>query len=318
MNFFHVPSGFVGTEVNKDFNIFCSDKCLKKLVDGTLTCNCGEYYQYYEWAWDNNNNNTDVKMSRKGKHVIFHPTYSSGTAVVKGNKIFQQNCHYYWEIRIMSELYGTDVMIGVGTTGFNFADRRHEFCSLLGIDSNSWGYSYHGYIQHDKLVRQYGSPFGMGSIIGLHLDMCNGTLEYFLNRKSLGVAFKDLKGKELYPMVSSTAANSTINICCCISRNPTLQLLCLGKIVEQRNLYKQYREIPGLTKIYDKQYIWMTPQYVDEKKRLAELDEEVTLSLVNKFDYTKCTNMNIFLEDDDSMSEDLFSSYPLDTHEYYV
>lgn len=78
-------------------------------------------------------------------------------------------------------------MIGVGTSGLNFLDWRDEFCSLLGIDSHSWGYSYHGNIQHDNLVRKYGSPFGMGSIIGLHLDMCSGTLEYYLNRKPLGI-----------------------------------------------------------------------------------------------------------------------------------
>lgn len=61
-------------------------------------------------------------------------------------------------------------------------------------------------------------------------------------------------------MVSSTAANSTIQISCCISRKPTLQLLCLDKIIKQKKMYKKYREIPGLTKIYDNQYIWMIPQ----------------------------------------------------------
>lgn len=74
-----------------------------------MQCNCGEDYQYYEWSWENNNS-PDVKMSKEDKHVIFHPTYSSGTAVVKGNKSFQKNYHYYWEIKIMSELYGTDVV----------------------------------------------------------------------------------------------------------------------------------------------------------------------------------------------------------------
>lgn len=77
-------------------------------------------------------------------------------------------------------------MIGVGTSKVILEDWQFKFCSLLGIDSESWGYSYHGSIQHNKLRRKYGIPFGLGSIIGVHLDMCNGTLEYFLNRISLG------------------------------------------------------------------------------------------------------------------------------------
>lgn len=77
-------------------------------------------------------------------------------------------------------------MIGVGTSKITLNERQYKFCSMLGFDDQSWGYSYRGIIQHDKMIRKYGSVFGLGSIIGVHLDMCTGTLEYFLNRKSLG------------------------------------------------------------------------------------------------------------------------------------
>lgn len=32
----------------------------------------------------------------------------------------------------------------------------------------------------------YGRRFDKGSIIGVHLNMCEGTLEYYLNRRRLG------------------------------------------------------------------------------------------------------------------------------------
>lgn len=302
--------------IDKTYNSFCTDQCLKELIDGKLQCKCGEDTTLFDWTWQNENS-SNIKMSEEGKEVLFHPVYSSGTAAVRGNVPFQQNYHYYWEIKMVSKLYGTDVMIGVGTSKIILADWKFKFCSLLGIDSESWGYSYHGNIQHNKLRRKYGTKFGLGSIIGVHLDMCSGTLEYFLNRKSLGIAFRGLKGKELYPMVCSTAAQSAVRVTCCVSKESTLQMSCLERIMKHSALFNQYRKIPGLTRICDKQYFWMQPQpEPDEKRRLAELDEDVALSLVdgsylNKNKKLKSVRLISLLydqelEDNDSDSNDIF------------
>jgi hypothetical protein len=35
-------------------------------------------------------------------------------------------------------------------------------------------------------MQPYGPPYGRGSIIGVHLDMWKGTLQFYLNRKPLG------------------------------------------------------------------------------------------------------------------------------------
>jgi hypothetical protein len=35
-------------------------------------------------------------------------------------------------------------------------------------------------------MQPYGRPYGLGSIIGVHLDMWKGTLQFYLNRKPLG------------------------------------------------------------------------------------------------------------------------------------
>jgi len=43
-----------------------------------------------------------------------------------------------------------------------------------------------GYIQHKGKMQPYGPPYGRGSIIGVHLDMWKGTLQFYLNRKPLG------------------------------------------------------------------------------------------------------------------------------------
>lgn len=151
-------------------------------------------------------------------------------------------------------------MVGVGTRRVGLSDRTYRFCSMLGMDANSWGYSYQGKIQHSRIVRTYGSKYNCGSLVGVHLDTCQGTIEFYLNRKPLGVAYTGLKGIELYPMVCSTAAKSAMRITCSIQFESTLQLKCLQLIVNTPHLYKEYCDIKGLKRIYDQNYFWMVPK----------------------------------------------------------
>lgn len=83
-------------------------------------------------------------------------------------------------------------MIGVCTGDLDLDHCRHVFCSMIGLDSNSWGISYTGQIQHKQLKESYSSKFGQGAIIGVHLDMWHGTLSFYKNRKPLGVLSKVL------------------------------------------------------------------------------------------------------------------------------
>ena len=44
----------------------------------------------------------------------FHLEYSSGTAAARGTKALSEGQHY-WEVLMQSAVYGTDMMIGLGT-----------------------------------------------------------------------------------------------------------------------------------------------------------------------------------------------------------
>lgn len=74
-----------------------------------LTCECGEDISNdMEWGWDTENAIPHTEFN--GKNVIFHPYYSQGTSVIRGNKVLKPHMHHYWEIKIISSLSGTDIV----------------------------------------------------------------------------------------------------------------------------------------------------------------------------------------------------------------
>lgn len=91
---------------NEDKKNLCNDS-INAALQYQLTCECGEEASNdLEWCWDTENAIPHTQFN--GKHVIFHPFYSQGTSVIRGNKVLKRNMHHYWEIKIISSLSGTD------------------------------------------------------------------------------------------------------------------------------------------------------------------------------------------------------------------
>lgn len=243
---------------------FCD--CWPNADEHFIRCSCGEDSKDidYEWSWDEASSSDSTVLYKENREVRFHPGYSSGTAAVRGDSTFKFGHVYYWEIKILTTLYGTDVMIGVGTPKVELNNSRFSFCSLLGADKESWGFSYKGKSQHNGVTEKYGSPFDKGSIIGIYLNMWTGRLEFFLNRMPLGVAYKVLQDQELYPMVCSTAAKSAVRIILTRSRPISLKLLSLENIGPSEELLREYlKTMPGLRNYV--QNLWWIIKDTDEQ-----------------------------------------------------
>ena len=125
---------------------------------------------------------------------------------------------------------------------------------LIGSDKNSWGLSYKGTVWHDGKSKKYCEPFyETKTVIGVHLDLYRGTLKFYCNGKSLGEAFTGLNkvNQELFPIISSTATNSELEVgkrtcrylslqekCChtvvrCLKRKEDVGVLPLPPIIKQ-------------------------------------------------------------------------------------
>ncbi|CAL1675803.1 unnamed protein product [Lasius platythorax] len=201
-----------------------------------------------EWTWekeDSLNMTLSIRLEDNNSVVIFHPVYSTGTAVVKGNKLLEKGQHHFWEILMLSKIHGTDVMIGVGTANAKLDIGSFRFCSLLGYDQESWGFSYRGLIQHNKVMQKYGTTFDKGQLVGVHLDAWSGTLQFFLDRKPLGVAYSRLNNVALYPLISCTVAHCSMKLTYSCSMPVSLQTACLAILSPSQKAYLS-KAFPGL------------------------------------------------------------------------
>ncbi|KAK9952961.1 hypothetical protein ABG768_016987 [Culter alburnus] len=195
----------------------------------TLSCTCGEEEQGCDWVWDDEGKSSSVSLSCSNRKVSFHSEYSCGTAAIRGAKALGDGQHF-WEIKMTSPVYGTDMMVGIGTSEVNLDQFKHSFCSLLGTDEDSWGLSYTGQLHHKGSKVNFSSRFGQGSIIGVHLDSWHGTLSFYKNRRCIGIAATHLQNKRLFPMVCSTAAKSSMKLIRSHSAPTTLQYLCCTQL----------------------------------------------------------------------------------------
>ncbi|XP_068115556.1 SPRY domain-containing SOCS box protein 3-like [Hyperolius riggenbachi] len=192
-------------------------------------------YVRESWLWESNGPTSLAELSECRREVYFHtdPVLEScGTAGVRGNTGFLQGEHY-WEVSFLEPPSGLSVMVGVGTGRAALHAGNFQYVNLLGMDSQSWGLSYKGAVWHGSTSRRYTEPFyDKGTVIGVLLNMEEGTLTFFKDRQSLGVAFSGLHKVQppIYPMVSSTSPGTelALGLCCCSL--PTLEERCLSTL----------------------------------------------------------------------------------------
>ena len=81
--------------------------------------------------------------------------------------------------------------------------------------------------------RNYGRGWGKDDIVGVHYDSWRGNIQFYVNRKPLGVAYQGLPPAEMFPVVSSTAAKSEVKLISALSFPNTLQFECFKTLSEK-------------------------------------------------------------------------------------
>ncbi|XP_067006832.1 SPRY domain-containing SOCS box protein 3 [Anabrus simplex] len=203
------------------------------------------------WTWNRRDRSHEVRLYGPGLRVAhFHPNWSSGTAGVRGTRVLN-NGRYYWELRISQRIFGTSMMFGVGTR----RARLHvdAFLNLLGEDENGWGLSHKGLLWHGGRWTHYTKPFreNEATTVGVLFDGIAGTLTYYKDGTSLGVAFKGLNEvrEPLYPIICSTAAKTEMTLAVMKRDFVNLQDRCRAVILKRIRQQTQLDKLALPTRI---------------------------------------------------------------------
>ncbi|KAF0988986.1 hypothetical protein HZS_4169 [Henneguya salminicola] len=195
-----------------------------------------------DWVWKNSQN-MDARFEEDNTVVIFHPDFSSGTEIIVGNIQFVKGNVYFWEIELLSPVYGTDMMVGFLTEDFNSKPYQFLFRSALGENEHSWGVSYHGYSQHcgikSKIIRNfYPSKFSEGTKIAFQIDTWNGHVSLYINGHPHGIVWRSQKfvNKTIHPAISSTAARTKMKLLTTYSSRITLNYLASRALAQQYSM----------------------------------------------------------------------------------
>jgi SPRY domain-containing SOCS box protein 3 len=290
----------------------------KGYIPDLVKCRCGEDVTNtpsMHWLWHQQSieeDGTDAIAATadtlvRGGDITFHQIYSQGTAIVRGERELKVGMVHFWEMRIITALAGTDVMFGIGTDKVDLNQFKFHFISALGSNAQSWGFSYHGKIQHNGIKRPYGQKFTQGCIVGVFLDRTRGHLEFFLNRRSLGIAYTNIPldpSVRLYPMVCSTAAKSVVRLINSTSQLDCLQLRAFKALSKQSKALAELQQMPGLRPVINSYWFLAPPTRYSQRSVEHDIADEAVLS---KAQVSRLGRKQKF-KDDDTDINDLYSN----------
>ena len=176
-----------------------------------------EVMQKHSWSPDDRSLNIFVKEDDK---LTFHRhPVAQSTDCIRGKVGYTKGLHV-WEIVWNTRQRGTHAVVGVATSEAPLHSNGYQ--SLVGSNTESWGWDLgRNKLYHDSKNNQGATypanlapdeTFIVPDSFLVVLDMDDGTLSFVVDGQYLGVAFRGLKGKKLYPVVSAVWGHCEITM----------------------------------------------------------------------------------------------------------
>jgi hypothetical protein len=155
---------------------------------------------------------TGVGNEVRGNYATLNALDNGGLVLTEGNlgfslpsagnwrtargTIFVTSGKWYWEVTANTYVSG-----GV-PFGFGIADATALLTNDIGSNAGGWVYESNGNKKNNGSSVSYGASWTTGNIIGVALDMDNGTVVFYKNGASQGTAYSSgLSGKAIAPIV---------------------------------------------------------------------------------------------------------------------
>ncbi|XP_061197714.1 SPRY domain-containing SOCS box protein 1-like [Saccostrea cucullata] len=170
----------------------------------------------HSWNADDRSLNIFVKDDDK---LTFHRhPVAQSTDCIRGKVGYTRGLHV-WEIIWSTRQRGTHAVVGVATSDAPLHCVGYQ--SLVGSNCESWGWDlgrnklYHDVKNNPGVTYpslNSDENFVVPDSFLVVLDMDEGTLSFVVDGQYLGVAFRGLKGRKLYPIVSAVWGHCEITM----------------------------------------------------------------------------------------------------------
>ncbi|CDQ90129.1 unnamed protein product [Oncorhynchus mykiss] len=173
-------------------------------------------------AWNPEDRSLNVFIKEEDKLTFHRHPVAQSTDCIRGRVGYTRGLHV-WRIHWPARQRGTHAVVGVATSDAPL--HSVGYTALVGSDSESWGWDLgRNRLYHDSKNRaQVSLPsypcflepeeaFVLPDALLVVLDMDEGTLSFMVDGQYLGVAFRGLKGKKLYPIVSAVWGHCEISM----------------------------------------------------------------------------------------------------------
>jgi hypothetical protein len=103
---------------------------------------------------------------------------------------------WYWEVAVISVDNAPSCMIGISSKS-----SPNELGDYPGANSFGWSYYANNGTKNNGTQLSYGASYTAGDVIGVALDIDNGTLTFYKNNISQGTAYTGLTNGPYYPAI---------------------------------------------------------------------------------------------------------------------
>ncbi|XP_054888750.1 SPRY domain-containing SOCS box protein 4-like isoform X2 [Poeciliopsis prolifica] len=162
-------------------------------LDLLLDMPCAGLETQLHHAWNPDDRSLNIFIKEDDKLTFHRHPVAQSTDCIRGRVGYTRGLHV-WKIHWPSRQRGTHAVVGVATLEAPL--HSVGYTALVGSDCESWGWDLgRNRLYHDMI-----------------LDMDEGTLSFMVDGQYLGVAFRGLKGRKLYPIVSAVWGHCEITM----------------------------------------------------------------------------------------------------------
>ena len=170
-------------------------------------------------SWNPDDRSLNIFIKEDDAMTIHRHPVAQSTDCIRGRVGHARGLHV-WEVQWNGRHRGTHAVVGVATKDAPLHCVGYQ--SLVGNNAESWGWDLgRNKLYHDSKINPEESyprllnsddSFVVPDTFLVVLDMDEGTLSFVVNGQYLGIAFRGLKGRKLYPIVSAVWGHCEISM----------------------------------------------------------------------------------------------------------